>query len=75
MANFFWLTHHYQRLCPTQLDQDSGKIYPLNEHGRVVYLTLAEHHKIQAATLVFAVVWICGFAIGLREIYARLKGD
>jgi hypothetical protein len=43
----FHLFDHYQRTCPK--DEQDGFIYPLNNHGSVVYLNLAEHRTMQAA--------------------------
>jgi hypothetical protein len=43
------LFDHYQRTCPKELDEQDGFIYPLNNHGSVVYLNLAEHRTMQAA--------------------------
>jgi hypothetical protein len=43
-----WLSAHYQKICPTTPDEQAGIIYPLNQHGSIVYLTLAQHRKILA---------------------------
>jgi hypothetical protein len=44
-----YLFDHYQRTCPKEADEQDGFIYPLNSHGSIVYLSLAEHHRIQAS--------------------------
>src|SRR5271168_1868573 len=66
---FFWLTRYYFGICPTEPDNQIGVIYPLNEHGRVVYLSLAQHRNLQEATA----LWIVGacFLVGLA-IWTRL---
>jgi hypothetical protein len=48
------LTDHYEKICSQEIDEQNGYIYPLNEHGSVVYLNLTEHRTMQA-------VWICLF--------------
>jgi len=45
----FHLFDHYQRTCPKEINEQDGFIYPLNNHGSVVYLNLAEHRTMQAA--------------------------
>jgi len=53
-ALLFWLTHNYQRTCPASPDEGRGIIFPLNEHGSIVYLDSAQHHTYLAA---------CGYMI------------
>jgi hypothetical protein len=48
------LTDHYEKICPQEIDEQDGFIYPLNQHGSVVYLNLTEYRTMQA-------VWTCGF--------------
>jgi hypothetical protein len=59
----FWLDMHYQHTCPTTPNEQSGAVYPLDDHGRVVYLTLAEHRKFEAALTYFIGMWLCGVAL------------
>ena len=47
-----WLFDHYEKKCPHEADEQDGFIYPLNKHGSIVYLNLAEYRTMQ-------VVWGC----------------
>jgi len=39
----FWLRNQYARSLPHFANSAVGRTYPLNTHGRVVYLTSSEH--------------------------------
>jgi hypothetical protein len=60
-----WLTDHYQKICPKKPDEERGSIYPLNEHGSIVYLTLEQHRKILAGTACLVGSWVCFLAVGI----------
>jgi hypothetical protein len=68
---FFWLTTHYQKTCPTKPDERTGTVYPLDEHGRVVYLTLSEHRTVVAGEAGGIALGLC---IGFIEIRHRWIG-
>jgi hypothetical protein len=59
-----WLFHtyvwyDYDRTRPRRADSASGRVYPLNTHGHVVYLTEAEDARLtRLAVLSFSL--ICG---------------
>src|ERR1700722_9146184 len=42
------LTYRYEKICPDEPNEQAGTISPLNEHGSIVYLTLAQHRNIVA---------------------------
>ena len=60
---FFCLTFQYQNSLPTVADEQSGRVYSLNEHGHIVYLTLGEQCGLFA--LIFAAVgcFVSGYVI------------
>jgi hypothetical protein len=60
-----WLTSHYQKICPKKLDEERGVIYPLNEHGSIVYLTLEQHRKMLAGNAYLVGSVFCFFAVGM----------
>ena len=60
-----WLTNHYQKNCPKKLDEERGVIYPLNEHGSIVYLTLEQHRKMLAGNAYLVGSVFCFFAVGM----------
>jgi len=63
------LFNSYHRTCPKEVDEQDGFIYPLNNHGSIVYLNLAEHRKMQAAWtyLVMSVVGVFIFGVWLSR--------
>jgi hypothetical protein len=71
VGTFMWLSNHYQEICPTVMNQQDGNIYSLNEHGRIVYLTLEEHLKLQAAETYFTGAVLCFFALMAWEFWKR----
>jgi hypothetical protein len=48
MLPLLWVSHRYGKICPLQPGEQAGAVYPLNLHGTVVYLTLAQHHMMLA---------------------------
>jgi hypothetical protein len=70
---FFWATTHYQETCPTTPDEQSGAVYPLDEHGRFVYLTLSEHRTVVAAQTFYIAMWLCAGAVEIRHGWLRRK--
>lgn len=60
-----WLTYHYEKICPIDRDERVGAVYPLNEHGNVVYLTLGQHRQILAGQTYLIGSVLCSFAIGI----------
>jgi hypothetical protein len=68
---FFWLTANYQRMCPTTPNEQAGAIYPLDEHGRFVYLTSSQHRNVAAAEAYFIVSWFCAGAVEIRNGWLR----
>jgi len=39
---------HYADTCPTAEEKEIGRSYPLNVHGRIVYLTRTEKFQLNA---------------------------
>ena len=75
---FFWLTTNYQKRCPTTPNEQAGAIYPLDEHGRFVYLTLAQHRKVAAAEAWGITLGICCGTVEIRDRwlrYAKKRGS
>ena len=63
---FFWTYYDYTR--PRAADPATGRLYALNTHGSIVYLTQAEHLSIRALW------WIAGFCLIISafiEVYAK----
>jgi hypothetical protein len=59
------LTYHYEKICPSEPDERAGAIYPLNEHGSIVYLTLDQHWKILAGQIYLIGSVFCFLAVGV----------
>jgi hypothetical protein len=59
-----WLVNHYEKTRPKEAAEQSGNIYPLNDHGRVVYLTRAEQNWIWVARVLLAGpgLWVLALA-------------
>ena len=67
---FFWggLMEYYRVNNPTVPDQPTGRIYPKNYHGQIVYLNLYEEILIYALPGSGFLVLI---ALGLISLYPR----
>jgi hypothetical protein len=63
------LFDHYQRTCPQEVDEQGGFIYPLSNHGSIVYLNVAEYRTMRAswAYLAGSVLAMFGFGIWLSR--------
>jgi len=70
---FFWVTTHYQKTCPTTPDEQTGAVYPLDEHGRFVYLTLPEHRTVVASETFYIAMWLCAGVVEIRHLWLRRK--
>ena len=72
---FLWM--HYASTRPHSLDAGSGRIYPLNTHGSVVYLTCRENLFIAALTVGGIIVFAAGVCIDVfkNPIRRRLRGN
>jgi len=42
----FWLSNEYLRTLPSISNPITGRTSPLNMHGHIVYLTVAEHTRL-----------------------------
>jgi hypothetical protein len=60
-----WLTDHYEKKCPQETDIQAGFIYPLNKHGSIVYLNLAEYRTMQAIWAYLGGSVLGGFAYAI----------
>ena len=70
----FWMNGHYFNTCPKAPDIASGHIFPLDNRGTFVYLTLAEHNKITASIDVFGGAIACSICAELfRLIWKELR--
>jgi len=49
-----WLWNRYAATFPSLADATAGRVYPLNTHGHIVFLTTAEHTRLYA--LIFSSV-------------------
>jgi hypothetical protein len=67
----FWLSYHYEKICPQAPDYDRGIIYPLDEHGTILYLTLAQDRKIFGLELYLFVSVPCFMALGIWKYGLR----
>ena len=45
MICFFWRVSYYSGNYPSQPNQQAGRVYPLNNHGYITYLTYQEHRQ------------------------------
>jgi hypothetical protein len=68
---FIGLSLYYADTRPTQQLPDQGRLYSLDSHGKVVYLTLHElrlwHHFGEAAVILIACAAVLGFAAKRRQ--------
>lgn len=73
MVCLFW---HYAETRPIAAQQQVGRVYPLNIHGRVVYLTRPEHIGVDlleaTAVVCIALFSLCILILKHRET-ARLS--
>lgn len=60
-----WLNNHLFETCPTQVDQQNGFIYPLDNRGHIVYLNSAEHLCMQATEACFAGSLLGSLGLGI----------
>ena len=59
-VTLFGLYEYYLKTCPRVADQESGHIYPLNNHGYVVYLTFREKWAMDFPWLFGAAAFVLG---------------
>jgi hypothetical protein len=71
--SFARVYRHYQSTCPTVADENAGRIYSLNEHGHVVYLTWSEQSSLISLALATAVCFFSGYLVD-RKIRKALAG-
>jgi hypothetical protein len=63
---FFYSTHYCQNTRPTVSDEQSGRIYPLSEHGHIVYLTLGEQCGLFSLVFVAVGCFVSGYVVERR---------
>src|SRR5271165_2783393 len=75
-ACFYYLTNHYDSTRPTGADEGSGRVYSLNSHGHVVYLTATEEYRIRFLVLAAVSCFVYGFLVdrSLRRLSADSDG-
>jgi len=71
LASLTWLTGSYQKICPPMPNEQVGAIYPLDERGRFVYLTVAQHRNMVAAQALFIALWLCTVVVEVRNGWQR----
>jgi hypothetical protein len=57
------LWFHFDGTRPHAADTTTGRVYPLNTHGAVVYLNAHEHWVLTGLFAVFVVLGVIGFLI------------
>ena len=72
-AILFSLNSHYLSSCPANPSVQRGQIYPLDNHGKIVYLTKTENNKILFAEDSFFGILLLGAGLhvvnwGLRKL-------
>lgn len=75
-----WLTYmglweRYARTRPTAADPSVGRVYSLNEHGVIVYLTSAEQHRLHILAWAAAISFLIAVLIGvfIKKSWRRSK--
>ena len=63
---FCYLTNHYDSTLPTVADRESGRIYSLNSHGHIVYLTVSEEFRMFFLVSAAVLCFLAGFLIDIR---------
>lgn len=62
----YWFTlAHYGESRPTAADAKTGRIYPLNNHGLLVYLNSTESHRQHLLLWCAAVCFLSTISIGV----------
>jgi hypothetical protein len=62
-----WATWSSYISLPRSPDQITGRLYPLNIHGIVVYLTHAEHDRLFIVGCVGAALGICAILLDVMD--------
>lgn len=70
-TSLFGLYAHYLRICPEDADPPSGHVFPFDNRGHIIYLTL-EQHRLFDRILVFAFACLAVSAI-LQLIERRFR--
>jgi hypothetical protein len=60
----FFVWYQYDGTRPTRQDMDSGRIYPQNTHGHVVYLTKEENTRLNGMGELGLGLMLCGILTG-----------
>lgn len=68
----YWSTLvHYGRTRPIVADEETGRIYPFNNHGVIVYLNLTERHRLDLFVWSAAACFLAAILIGVFVLRAR----
>ena len=74
----FVLWYRYAFTRPDVRQPDTGRVFPLNTHGTVVYLNSAEHlllYSLITAGVVCFLVAVGFYAVGRRVDHVRMKDN
>jgi hypothetical protein len=77
--SFIYLTFQYDATRPTVRKPEQGRVYGLNNHGHVVYLTAHEQENLNRLELVavtlFAVAFLIGFSLREAEFVGEIRAE
>jgi hypothetical protein len=60
---FYYLTNHYDRTRPTVAQDECGRVYSLNSHGHIVYLTTTEQYRLRFLVAAAVACFVSGFLV------------
>ena len=63
----FWLWNQYARSLPIVENLAEGRLYPLNTHGHIVYLTRFEHTLLYALIFSSAAFFVAAILIDILK--------
>jgi hypothetical protein len=71
---FYYLTNHYDGTRPTVVQEEYGRVYSLNSHGHIVYLTTAEKYRLRLLVVAAIGCFVSGFLID-RKVRASAHSE
>jgi hypothetical protein len=72
---FFCLTLHYDDTRPTVRKPDQGRVYALNNHGHVVYLTANEENNLHNLEFLAITLFVTAFLIDYSQRERAFVGE
>jgi hypothetical protein len=71
---FFWLDSHYRSTCPATPDLVTGHTIPYSEHGKLIFMTPAEHRNLETSFALFFGIVVVNVIVTIESRW-RQKGS